>query len=93
MAPRHSTLGRWLLALLLLAALAWGVGQLRSERGPKPELGVGDLRGGGGSAAVASEERLSGEGTTISPPSAAPGHDPGGPPAAEAADEVAKGER
>lgn len=41
---RRATLRRWLLALLLLATLAWGVGEMRSDRGPKPELGVGDLR-------------------------------------------------
>ena len=43
-ALRRSALVRWLVALLLLAALAWGLGELRSERGTKPELGVGDLR-------------------------------------------------
>jgi len=41
---RGSTLRRWLIALLLLAALAWGVGEMRSDRGAKPEMGVGDLR-------------------------------------------------
>ena len=41
---RGSTLRRWLIALLLLAALAWGLGEMRSDRDPKPELGVGDLR-------------------------------------------------
>jgi hypothetical protein len=41
---RGSTLRRWLIALLLLAALAWGLGEMRSDRDPKPEMGVGDLR-------------------------------------------------
>lgn len=41
---RRAILKRWLLALLLLAVLAWGLGEMREDRGAKPEMGVGDLR-------------------------------------------------
>ena len=83
---RHSTLARWLLALLLLAAVAWGLGELRSDRGGKPELGVGDLRAVEGTVeGVASSRPSEGEGLPRQSPggrSAPASAEPVGDPAA-----------
>jgi hypothetical protein len=85
-ALRRSGLVRWIIALLLLAALAWGLGQLRSDRGAKPELGVGDLRG----AAAEQGERTS-DASSASAAAPAAAATAGAPD--PAADGVATGER